>query len=391
MNTMEIDKTFIADTYKRFPVEFEKGKGSYLYDGDGFKYVDMSAGIAVNTFGLCDDEWTAAVTKQLGLLAHTSNLFYSEPDAMLAKMICEKTGMRRVFFSNSGAEANECAIKTARKWARLRYGDDSHATIVTLRGGFHGRTVTTLTATAQDELHEDFGPFTPGFVYADPDDPEDLKNVVAENNCCAIMFETIQGEGGVHVLSKEYVDVIRSLCEKGSLLMIVDEVQTGNGRTGSLYSYMNYGLNPDIFTTAKGLGGGLPIGATVFGTKTADVLTPGSHGSTFGGNPVVCAGALNILSRLDDEALKYVRETGAYIRSELAEAPGVEEVTGMGLMIGVKTAKPAAEVAAACLENGCAVLTAKDRLRLLPALNIPRKAVEDALDIIKDAIDPEAE
>ncbi len=381
MNVIELDKKYVAPTYSRFPVNIVSGKGSVVYDCDGKKYIDLGSGIAVNSFGVCDEQWIAAVTEQLHKFQHTSNLYYSEPCAKLAKMLCDRTGMCNVFFSNSGAEANECAIKAARKYGSDKKGSDC-STVVTLKNSFHGRTLTTLAATGQDAFHQYFQPLTPGFVHCDAT-PEDLKKAVSENNVAAIMFEIVRGEGGVLPLDEEFVDAMAALAQSNDILLIADEVQIGNGRSGMLYGYMNYGIKPDIVTTAKGIGGGLPIGITMLGEKVKDVFTPGLNGSTFGGNPVCCAGALNILERIDDKLLNEVKEKSKYIFSELSGAEGIESVTGMGLMIGVKTKKPAKEVAAECINNGVLVLTAKDKVRLLPALNIPFDLLESGIQTLK--------
>ncbi len=384
MDIFETDKTYIADTYARFPVEIVSGKGAKLMGSDGKQYTDLASGIAVNTFGASDDEWVNAVTAQLKLIQHTSNLYYTEPCALLAKALCERTGMKKVFFSNSGAEANECAIKAARKYAALKKGKGAH-TIVTLKNSFHGRTITTLAATGQDVFHEQFLPLTEGFVYAEANNTDDLKAKTAENNVAAIMFETVQGEGGVNPLTAEFVKAIADIASEKDILVITDEVQTGNGRTGMLYGYMNYGIQPDIVTTAKGLGGGLPIGATLLGEKAKDVYKPGDHGSTFGGNPVVCAGALNILSRITDELLAEVRNKSKLIFDTLSGASGIKSVTGLGLMIGIETEKPASEVISICRENGVLVIKAKNKVRLLPPLNIEYDELKAALDVIKKA------
>ena len=381
MNVIELDKKYVAPTYSRFPVNIVSGKGSVVYDCDGKKYIDLGSGIAVNSFGVCDEQWIAAVTEQLHKFQHTSNLYYSEPCAKLAKMLCDRTGMCNVFFSNSGAEANECAIKAARKYGSDKKGSDC-STVVTLKNSFHGRTLTTLAATGQDAFHQYFQPLTPGFVHCDAT-PQDLKKAVSENNVAAIMFEIVRGEGGVLPLDKDFVDAMAALAQSNDILLIADEVQIGNGRSGMLYGYMNYGIKPDIVTTAKGIGGGLPIGITMLGEKVKDVFTPGLNGSTFGGNPVCCAGALNILERIDDKLLNEVKEKSKYIFSELSGAEGIESVTGMGLMIGVKTKKPAKEVVAECINNGVIVLTAKDKVRLLPALNIPFDLLESGIQTLK--------
>ena len=386
MNTKELDSKYIAGTYARFPVVLTHGKGSLVWDEDGKEYIDMGSGIAVNAFGISDDAWIAAVTAQLGKLQHSSNLYFTEPDAKLAEQLCERTGMKKVFFGNSGAEANECAIKCARKYAADKYGADKRYKIVTLINSFHGRTITTLAATGQDEYHKDFQPLTPGFLYAEANNSAALKALVESDDAiAAIMFELVQGEGGVLPLEKDFVATIAEICKSKDILMVVDEVQTGNGRTGTLYAWQQYGITPDIMSTAKGLGGGLPIGACLMGEKCADTMTPGSHGSTFGGNPVVCAGALNILSRIDDKLLADVKAKSEYIVNSLTGAPGVEGVAGLGLMLGIKTAKPLNDVVTACRENGVLVLTAHGKLRLLPALNIPMELVEKAVAVIKAA------
>lgn len=384
MTTKELDSKYIANTYARFPIVLDHGKGSLVWDTEGKEYIDMGSGIAVNAFGLADEPWIAAVTAQLGKLQHSSNLYYTEPDALLAEQLCERTGMKKVFFANSGAEANECAIKCARKYAADKYGADKRYKIVTLVNSFHGRTITTLAATGQDELHQDFQPLTDGFLYTPANDCAALKALVeGDDAIAAIMFELVQGEGGVTPLTKEFVDCIAEICAERDILMVCDEVQTGNGRTGSLYAWMQYGIVPDIMSTAKGLGGGLPIGACLFGEKTEHTLTAGTHGSTFGGNPAVCAGALNILSRIDDALLAEVKAKSEYIKRALDGAPGVESVAGLGLMLGIKTVKPLNDVVAACRENGVLVLTAHGKMRLLPALNIPMELVENAIGVIK--------
>ena len=383
MNIKELDKEYVAGTYARFPLTIVKGKGSTVWDDEGKKYIDLSTGIAVNSFGIADGEWMAAVTKQLGSLQHMSNLYYTEPCAELAQMLCQRTGMDKVFFSNSGAEANECAVKAARKYA-AEHRRAEYYNIITLKNSFHGRTVTTLAATGQDVFHHDFLPLTEGFLYAEANSIDDIKTLTESNKCAGVMIEVVQGEGGVNPLDKDYVKALAELCAEKDLLLICDEVQTGNGRSGKLYAYMNYGIQPDIVSTAKGLAGGLPLGATLLGAKVSGVFTPGTHGSTFGGNPVCCAGAISILGRIDDELLKGVRERSEFIINELSGAPGVESVTGLGLMLGVKTSKPAAEVISACMAKGVLVIKAKDKVRLLPALNIPMEQLKQATAVIKE-------
>lgn len=383
MNIKELDAAYVAPTYARFPVCLTGGKGSRVIDDEGKEYIDLGTGIAVNAFGVADDRWIAAVTEQLNRIQHTSNLYYSEPGARLAEQLCLRTGMKKVFFSNSGAEANECAIKAARKYGEKKKGA-GYTTIITLRDSFHGRTVTTLAATGQDVFHRDFLPLTDGFVYAEANCLEDVKRLAKENPCCAVMFEVVQGEGGVRPLTQEFLQGLETFARENDLLLIADEVQTGNGRTGKLYGYMHFGISPDIVTTAKGLGGGLPIGATMLGERVADVYAPGMHGSTFGGNPVCCAGALNILSRIDDALLAGVTERSRYVFEALNGADGIRSVTGLGLMIGVECEKSAAEVVAACREKGVLVITAKKKVRLLPALNIDMDDLKQAIEVLKE-------
>ena len=383
MDIQKLDQTYIAGTYARFPVTIVKGKGSLVWDENGKEYIDLSTGIAVDIFGVADEQWMAAVTKQLGTLQHISNLYYTVPCAKLAQLLCEKTGMKKVFFGNSGAEANECAIKAARKWSEDKKGKE-YSTIITLKNSFHGRTVTTLAATGQDVFHHDFLPLTDGFVYAEPNDLAGLARLIAENKCAAVMMEVVQGEGGVMPLDEAYVKGAAKLCQENDLLLICDEVQIGNGRSGMLYGYMAYGVQPDIVSTAKGLAGGLPLGATLLGEKVQNVLSAGTHGSTFGGNPVCCAGAINVLERLDEALLQGVQARSAYIKQELTGAKGVIGVSGLGLMLGIQTEKNAADIIAACREKGVLVIKAKDKLRLLPALNIPMDQLAKAIAVIKE-------
>lgn len=385
MNIKETDNNFVAHSYGRFDIVLTKGKGSTAYDENGKEYIDFGSGIAVNSFGFCDDEWKKAVEEQLNKLQHTSNLYYTEPCAELAKLLCEKSGMKKVFFGNSGAEANEGAIKFARKYSADKYSSDRH-TIITLVNSFHGRTITTLAATGQDHFHHDFLPLTDGFKYCPANDIEKL-NELATDDVCAIMFECVQGEGGVNNLDTAFVKEIAKIAKEKDILMIVDEVQTGNGRTGKYFAYQNYGITPDIVTTAKGLAGGLPIGAVLFGDKVKDTVTPGSHGSTFGGNPICAAGAISIITRIDDDFLSKVCKKSEYITSKLKEIKGVKSVSGMGLMLGVETDKDAKDIANDCLEKGLLVLTAKTKIRLLPALNISYGEIDKGLKILKEVIE----
>lgn len=382
MSIISLDQEYVAGTYGRFPVELVSGKGSIVTDVNGKNYIDMGSGIGVTAFGIADEQWLAAVTAQAGKLQHTSNLYYTEPCARLAKLLCEKTGLKKVFFSNSGAEANECAIKVARKYSAEKKGREYH-TIVTLVNSFHGRTLTTLSATGQDHFHELFQPLTPGFAYVEANNVAALEQAVAENKVAGIMMECVQGEGGVLPLTAEFVTAAAKLAKENDIPLMIDEVQTGNGRTGTLYAYQQFGIEPDIVSTAKGIGGGLPIGATLLSEKVQSVLGPGDHGSTYGGNPVCCAGALTVIQRLDDAFLAEVRAKSEYVFSAFEGAEGVESVAGMGLMIGVKTVKPAKGIVNACLEKGVLCLTAKDKVRLLPALNIPMDVLKQAVETIK--------
>ena len=384
MTIREKDNQFVAHTYKRFPVEIVSGKGSLVWDSQGREYIDLGSGIAVTSFGVGDEEWKKAVTEQLDKVQHTSNLYYTGPCADLAEMLCRRTGMKKVFFGNSGAEANECAIKAARKYAADKYGPERH-TIITLKNSFHGRTLTTLAATGQDHYHELFQPLTPGFVHAEANNIAELTELTEQHPTAGIMLECVQGEGGVIPLEKDFVAAAAKLCREKDILLMIDEVQTGNGRTGELYTYMHYGVQPDIVSTAKGLAGGLPLGAALLGEKVENTLGYGDHGSTFWGNPVCCAGALSILSRIDEKLLAQVREKSAYLFDLFTGAPGILNVTGLGLMIGLKTEKPAGKVVDACRESGVLCLTAKDKVRLLPALNIPMPLLEKAARVILNA------
>lgn len=384
MNIKQTDKKYVANTYARFPVEIVSGKGSLVYDETGKEYIDMGSGIGVTAFGIADDEWVKAVSEQLGRLQHMSNLYYTAPCALLAEQLCLKTGMKKVFFGNSGAEANECAIKLARKYAADKKGPE-YTTIISLKNSFHGRTLTTLAATGQEHYHELFQPLTPGFAYAPANDLAALEKLLRETKPAGILFECVQGEGGVLPLDGGFIKGMAELAEKYDVLLMADEVQTGNGRSGMLYAYMNFGIKPDVVTTAKGLGGGLPIGACLMGEKAENVLGFGDHGSTFGGNPAACAGALSILGRIDDKLLESVKAKSSYVFDALSGAAGIEAVSGLGLMIGIKPVRSAGDVVAECMENGVLCLTAKDRVRLLPALNIPMELLEKAVDVIKQA------
>lgn len=386
MNIKEADKQYIMPTYGRFDLCIVSGQGSTYYDEEGKKYIDMGTGIAVNTFGANDEQWKNAVTEQINKIQHTSNLYYSEPCVKLAQALCEKTGMKKVFFSNSGAEANECAIKGARKFGTDIREDKN--IIITLKDSFHGRTVTTLSATGQDVFHKNFTPFTEGFVHVTANDINELKNAV-NDKVCAIMIEIVQGEGGVNTLNRDYLEVIEKITTDNDILLVVDEVQTGNGRTGSLYAYMQFGLTPDIVSTAKGLAGGLPMGATMFGQRVENVLTAGTHGSTFGGNPVCANAALSIINRIDDKLLNNVKENSKYIVEKLTGMDKVKSVSGLGYMLGVEIDGDAKKVVSQCIENGLLVLTAKTKIRLLPALNITRDEIDTALEIFNKVLNKE--
>ena len=379
------DSKYIAHTYKRFPLHLVSGKGSILMDSKGKKYIDMGSGIGVNIFGVHDGVWMKAVKKQIDLIQHTSNLYYTAPSVKLAELLCKKTNMKKVFFSNSGAEANECAIKIMRKYAQDKKGSDYY-NIITLKNSFHGRTLATLSATGQEQFHSLFTPLPTGFINVDANDIQALKRAVDENKCAGIMIECVQGEGGVNALDESFVKEIRRLCDEKDILLCTDEVQSGNGRTGMMYSYMNYSISVDLITTAKGLGGGLPIGACIMGESCENTLTPSTHGSTFGANPIACAGAFSIVKRLNDKLFESVREKSKYIFDELDNAKGVESISGMGLMIGIKSSKDVGDVIKTCMQNGVLPLSAKDKLRLLPPLNIPFNVLKRGVEIIKDAL-----
>lgn len=384
-NFKEKDKTYVANTYGRFDLQIVRGEGSLLYDETGKEYVDLATGIAVNTLGVNDEGWKNAVIEQLSKVQHTSNLYYSQPCALLAETLCKRTGAKKVFFSNSGAEANECAIKVARKWAHDTKGEE-YSYIVTLKNSFHGRTMATLSATGQDGFHTHFAPFVDGFVYADANDLDGVKALFDEYAVAGVLIEPVQGEGGVKALKEDFVKGLEALCREKNALLMIDEVQTGNGRSGALYAFQKFGVSPDVVTTAKGLAGGLPLGATMLFERVENVLTAGTHGSTFGGNPVACAGALYVLSHIDEKLLQEVEEKSAYIFQELSGADGVKSVSGMGLMIGVETVKPVDDVLKACMAKGVLPIKAKNKLRLLPALNIPFDTLKRAVEILKECL-----
>ncbi len=381
MSISETDSKYIASTYKRFPVEIISGKGSVYTDINGKEYIDMGSGIGVNIFGANDGGWKNAVTAQLNKIQHTSNLYYTEPCTKLAQMLCEKTGMSKVFFSNSGAEANECAIKVARKYAAETKGSEYY-TVVTVKNSFHGRTLTTLSATGQEHYHELYTPLTAGFVSVTAEKPDELEELNKSTKIAAVLVECIQGEGGVVSLSEEYLKFLRRFTEENDILLMIDEVQTGNGRTGKLYSYMNYGIMPDVVSTAKGLGGGLPIGATLLSKKVENVFGFGDHGSTFGGNPISCAAACYVIENLTDDFLSEVKRKGNLLKNIFEKVAEIKEISGKGLMLGLKTEKPASDVVNECIKKGVLCLTAKDKVRLLPPLNISDELLVKAAEII---------
>ena len=378
--------TYLMPTYAHFPVALDRGENATYFDIDGKPYIDFTAGIGVNVFGANDEGWKAAVTAQLNKLQHTSNLYYNETVARAAKLLCERSGFSKVLLCNSGAEANECAIKLARKASFDRFGE-GRSTIISLQNSFHGRTMATITATGQAHYHEYFMPFLQGFRYAQAGDMALLKELAADKTVCAVLVEVIQGEGGVIALDPGYLRAVRRFCTENDLLLMADEVQTGIGRTGSLFAFQNAGIMPDVVTCAKGIGGGLPMGACLCTEALGGTLTAGTHGTTFGGNPVACAGAAEILNRIDDAFLRDVREKGAYIRDKVAGFTGVKDVHGAGLMLGVDLAdKKAADVAARCCEKGLLILTAKAALRMLPPLTITYDEIDRGLAVLAEVL-----
>ena len=381
MNTKEKDLKYIMHTYGRYDVALQNGKGAVAFDEDGKRYIDVSSGIGVNSLGYCDEGWAKAVADQANTIQHMSNYFYSAQASDLAEKLCTLTGLAKVCFGNSGAEANECAIKLARKYSFDKYGNGRNE-IVTLENSFHGRTVTTLSATGQEVFHNFFFPFTQGFGFVPANDFSALENAVSDKTC-AVMIEVVQGEGGVNILDKSYVQAISELCKSRDILLIVDEVQTGAGRTGKLFGYEHYGILPDIVTAAKGLGGGLPIGVCMCGEKLKDVMSPSTHGTTFGANPVVCAGANYVLDRISDEKfLASVEEKGAYLEKKLLALENVKGVRRLGLMVGIEVDGDAHDLAIKCVENGLLIITAKDVLRMLPPLTITAAELDEAVSIL---------
>lgn len=385
IDVKKMDQEKIVGTYARYDLVADHGKGAVCVDEEGKEYIDFTAGIGVNSLGFCDEGWIKAVTKQLKKLQHVSNLFYSEPQTQVANILTERTGMKKAFFANSGAEANEAAMKAARKYSNNKYGNDINW-ILTLENSFHGRTMAAITATGQASYHKEFYPFVKHHMYCKPDDIEDLRRKVTDKTC-AIMLEIVQGEGGVVNLEQAFVKEVEQLCQQKDMVFIVDEVQTGIGRTGKLFAYEYFGVKPDIVTFAKGIGGGLPIGGALFSEKVCDVLQPGNHGTTYGGNPVACAGALEVLSRMDEAFLKEVQEKGAYMKEKLSAMPEVASVSGMGLMMGVELKeKEAKKVVAEALEKGLMALTAKEKIRLLPPLTITYEEIDRGLKILEDVL-----
>ena len=384
----QLDSDYIAQTYGRFNLALSHGKSCQVWDFEGNEYLDFTSGIGVNSLGWADEDWLKAVVHQASSLAHTSNLFFTEPSSRLAKKLAEASGLKRVFFANSGAEANEGAIKTARKYSHDKYGKD-RATVLTLVNSFHGRTISTLSATGQEVFHQHFFPFTKGFDHTPANELRALETRLGQKDVCAIILEVVQGEGGVCSLDHEYLQGVQALCHQYDVLLIIDEVQTGIGRTGTMFAYQQFGLTPDIITLAKGLGGGLPIGAFVLGEKVQDTLGKSDHGSTFGANPVSCAGANAVLAKIDDAFLAEVKRKGEKLQKALAELPKVKSVSGLGLMIGVEFEEgtKAVDIVAKCIEKGVLFLTAKTKLRLLPPLIINDEQIEKGIALLKEVLE----
>lgn len=384
----QLDSDYIAQTYGRFNLALSHGKGCQVWDFEGNEYLDFTSGIGVNSLGWADEDWLKAVVHQASSLAHTSNLFFTEPSSRLAKKLAEVSGLKRVFFANSGAEANEGAIKTARKYSHDKYGKD-RATVLTLVNSFHGRTISTLSATGQEVFHQHFFPFTKGFDHTPANELRVLEIRLDQKDVCAIILEVVQGEGGVCSLDHEYLQGVQALCHQYDVLLIIDEVQTGIGRTGTMFAYQQFSLTPDIITLAKGLGGGLPIGAFVLGEKVQDTLGKSDHGSTFGANPVSCAGANAVLAKIDDAFLAEIKRKGEKLQKALAALPKVKSVSGLGLMIGVEFEEgtKAADIVAKCIEKGVLFLTAKTKLRLLPPLIINDEQIEKGIALLKEVLE----
>lgn len=387
MNTMEKFDKHVMHSYKRYPLVMQKGEGRRCTDENGKIYIDFGSGIGTNSLGYCDEKWSDAVCRQVRTLQHSSNYYYTGVQAEFAEKLCETSGYDSVFFGNSGAEANECAIKLARKYSFDKYGKNRH-NIITLVNSFHGRTIATLSATGQDVFHNYFFPFLEGFINVKANDIDDLKSKL-DDTVCAVMLEYIQGEGGVNALSQDFVNAIYELCEKKDILVIADEVQTGAGRTGKFLAGEHFGKKADITTMAKGLAGGIPIGACLTNEKCSNVLSAGAHGSTFGGNPIACAGGIAVLERINSDGfLDEVNEKAVFIRKELEKCSEIESVSGIGLMIGIKLkTKKASDVAQKALEKGLLILTAKDKVRLLPPLTISMEELGDGIKILRDILE----
>lgn len=376
----------VMNTYGRLPLALNKGENSRAEDADGKKYIDFGSGIGTNSLGFCDKDWVDAVCTQANKLQHTSNYYYNSPNAEFAELLCDKTGYKKAFFGNSGAEANECAIKLARKYSFDKYGKGRH-NIITLENSFHGRTLATISATGQEVFHNYFFPFVEGFIYSKANDINDLKSKL-DGSICAIMLEYIQGEGGVIALNQDFVNEVYRIAEENDILVIADEVQTGAGRTGKFLAGEYFSKKANITTMAKGIAGGLPIGVCLADEKCGDVLTKGTHASTFGGNPICCAGGVAVLKKVNNSFLKEVSKKAEYIRKRLLEIHEIECLSGMGLMIGItlKT-KNSAEILSKALDNGLMVLTAKEKLRLLPPLTITYKDIDEGINILKTLLD----
>ncbi|MGN0622535.1 MAG: aspartate aminotransferase family protein [Oscillospiraceae bacterium] len=389
MNTIEQFNDHVMPTYGRYDLVLEKGENRTAVDENGKEYIDFGSGIGTNSLGFCDEDWVKAICDQAHKIQHTSNYYYTKVQADFAEKLCDITGYSKMFFANSGAEANECAIKLARKYSFDKYGK-GRSIIITLVNSFHGRTMATLSATGQEVFHNYFFPFVKDFVNVIANDIDDFMEKLNkyEDHVCAVMFECVQGEGGVIPLEQSFVNTITAECAKRDILTICDEVQTGVGRTGKFLASENYNVKPNITTLAKGLAGGVPIGACLADERCCDVLSKGTHGSTFGGNPISCAGGNAVLNKVTSEGfLDEVVNKGEYFRAKLAEIPEVEGVDGMGLMIGVRLkTKKAADICKACLDNGLLILTAKEKLRFLPPLTITCDEIDKGIEILKTVL-----
>lgn len=381
------DDRYVMHTYARFPVDIDHGENATLWSADGKEYIDFTSGIGVDSVGCADPRWVAAVAAQAAKVGHMSNLFYTQPCGELAEKLCRRAGMSAAFFCNSGAESNEALIKLARKWSFDKYGK-GRSTVITLKNSFHGRTITTLSATGQEVFHNYFFPFNEGFRYAEP--TLDGVAQVAGHDVCAVLVELIQGESGVWPLEESFVQGLAELCAKRDWLLLVDEVQTGIGRTGTLFCYQQYGISPDAVSFAKGIAGGLPLGGILANEKCRDVLGPGTHATTFGGNPVCCAAALATLDILDEEMMGEIADKGDYLRRaiEAMDLPALGKTRGLGLMIGIEVAPGGSnrEIARRLMDNGLLVLTAGPAIRLLPPLTITKDEMDKGLAILKQTL-----